>query len=150
MQSLEPRTFLLVANLFGILCAFVLWVQARSFPDDIQGLRDWARAVVLIGCASGLASMRGILPDLFREGQGVVAEGKFDASGTLVAQDSAGATVSTVTLKPSSMMQLPVSFDEGTLRVAVSNPFDAAMLNAVQFDARTPVQFALAPLEQHG
>src|SRR5262249_7351254 len=33
----------------------------------------------------------------------------------------------------------------GTLQVAVSNPFDTGMLNSVQFDARTPVQFALAP-----
>src|SRR5437588_612414 len=33
----------------------------------------------------------------------------------------------------------------GTLQVVVSNPFDTAMLSAVQFDARTPVQFALAP-----
>jgi len=40
---------------------------------------------------------------------------------------------------------LPVSFDDGVLRVVVSNPFDSAMLNAVQFDAKTPVQFALAP-----
>jgi len=64
LAFIDPRTFLLVANLFGILCAFVLWVQARSFPDDIQGLRDWARGVILIGCASGLASMRGHLPDL--------------------------------------------------------------------------------------
>ena len=63
MQLIDPRTFLLVANLLGMLCALVLWVQARSFPDDIEGLRDWALAVVLIGCASGLASMRGILPD---------------------------------------------------------------------------------------
>jgi cytochrome c-type biogenesis protein CcmE len=30
-------------------------------------------------------SYRGILPDLFREGQGVVAEGKLDASGRFVA-----------------------------------------------------------------
>lgn len=59
----DPRTFLIVANLLGMLCALVLWVQAKSFPDDIDGLRDWAKAVVLIGCASGLASMRGILPD---------------------------------------------------------------------------------------
>ena len=63
MELIDPRTFLLVANLFGMLCALVLWVQARSFPDDIGGLRDWAMAVVLIGCASGLASLRGILPD---------------------------------------------------------------------------------------
>jgi type II secretion system protein E len=40
---------------------------------------------------------------------------------------------------------LPVSFDNGILRVAVSNPFVAALLNAVQFDAQSPVEFALAP-----
>jgi diguanylate cyclase (GGDEF)-like protein len=63
MELIDPRTFLIVANLLGMLCALVLWVQAKSFPDDIGGLRDWAMAVVLIGCASGLASMRGILAD---------------------------------------------------------------------------------------
>lgn len=62
-ELIDPRTFLLVANLFGMLCALVLWVQAKSFPDDIQGLRDWALAVVLIGSAAGLASLRGILHD---------------------------------------------------------------------------------------
>src|SRR5262249_45221041 len=40
---------------------------------------------------------------------------------------------------------LPTKFDNGQLQVAVSNPFDAAMLNAVRFDASGPVQFALAP-----
>src|SRR5262249_5316837 len=39
---------------------------------------------------------------------------------------------------------LPTDFQNNTLQVAVSNPFDTAMLNAVQFDARAPVQFALA------
>src|SRR5437870_4840265 len=39
---------------------------------------------------------------------------------------------------------LPLRFEDDTLQVAVSNPFDAAMLNAVQFDARCPVQFGLA------
>jgi diguanylate cyclase (GGDEF)-like protein len=62
-EIVDPRTFLLVANLLGMFCALVLWVQARSFPDDIDGLGDWAMAVVLIGSASGLASMRGIFPD---------------------------------------------------------------------------------------
>ena len=63
-ELIDPRTFLLVANLLGMFCALVLWVQARSFPGDIEGLNDWAMAVVLIGSASGLASMRGIFPDL--------------------------------------------------------------------------------------
>ena len=63
MELINPRTFLVVANLLGLLCALVLWVQARSFPSDIEGLRDWAKAVVLMGCASGLASLRGLAPD---------------------------------------------------------------------------------------
>jgi type II secretion system protein E len=40
---------------------------------------------------------------------------------------------------------LPTRFEDGALQVAVSNPFDTAMLNAVRFDARCPVEFALAP-----
>src|SRR3989441_1143632 len=39
---------------------------------------------------------------------------------------------------------LPTQVLDGTVQVAVSNPFDTAMLNAVRFDARAPVQFALA------
>src|SRR4051795_1745234 len=42
-------------------------------------------------------------------------------------------------------LAIPTDFQNNTLQVAVSNPFDPAMLSAVQFDARTPVQFALAP-----
>ena len=39
---------------------------------------------------------------------------------------------------------LPTLVTDGAVQVAVSNPFDTAMLNAVRFDARGPVQFALA------
>ena len=40
---------------------------------------------------------------------------------------------------------IPTDVVSGALQVAVSNPFDPGMINAVQFDARSPVQFALAP-----
>ncbi len=40
---------------------------------------------------------------------------------------------------------LPTDFQNNTLQVVVSNPFDPGMLNSVQFDAHVPVQFALAP-----
>jgi type II secretion system protein E len=40
---------------------------------------------------------------------------------------------------------MPTNVFDGTVQIAVSNPFDTAMLNAVRFDARGPVQFALAP-----
>ena len=39
---------------------------------------------------------------------------------------------------------LPTDFQNNTLQVVTSNPFDPAMINAVQFDASGPVQFALA------
>jgi len=39
---------------------------------------------------------------------------------------------------------MPVGLENGTLQVAVSNPFDTAMLNAVRFNAQSPVRFALA------
>ena len=45
---------------------------------------------------------------------------------------------------------LPAKFENGRLLVAVSNPFDAAMLNAVQFDARDPVQFRPGHQERAG
>jgi type II secretion system protein E len=40
---------------------------------------------------------------------------------------------------------LPVALENGKLQVVVSDPFDAAMMNAVRFNARMPVEFALAP-----
>src|ERR1700754_3628551 len=40
---------------------------------------------------------------------------------------------------------MPTDVLDGTVQIAVSNPFDTAMLNAVRFDARGPVSFALAP-----
>jgi type II secretion system protein E len=40
---------------------------------------------------------------------------------------------------------IPTRIDNGTLEVAVSNPFDAAMLSALRFDARCGVALGLAP-----
>jgi type II secretion system protein E len=40
---------------------------------------------------------------------------------------------------------LPTDVNDSTLQVVVSDPFDAAMMNAVRFNAGMPVQFALAP-----
>ncbi|HEV8544383.1 MAG TPA: ATPase, T2SS/T4P/T4SS family [Verrucomicrobiae bacterium] len=43
---------------------------------------------------------------------------------------------------------LPTKFENGVLQVAVSNPFDAALLNAVRFNAQSQVQFGLAPKDE--
>jgi type II secretion system protein E len=39
---------------------------------------------------------------------------------------------------------IPVAVNNGVLQVAVSDPFDTAMMNAVRFDAKMPVSFALS------
>jgi type II secretion system protein E len=39
---------------------------------------------------------------------------------------------------------LPTALTDGALQVVISDPFDAAMMNAVRFSARMPVQFVLA------
>ena len=39
---------------------------------------------------------------------------------------------------------LPVTLENGVLQVVASDPFDAAMMSAVRFDAKLPVTFALA------
>ena len=43
---------------------------------------------------------------------------------------------------------LPTKFENGVLQVAVSNPFESALLNTVQFDAGHTVQFGLAPKDE--
>jgi type II secretion system protein E len=43
---------------------------------------------------------------------------------------------------------LPIQYENGTLQVAVSNPLDTAMLNAVHFDAQCPVEIAVAPKDE--
>ena len=43
---------------------------------------------------------------------------------------------------------LPVAEVDGVLKVAVSDPFDGAMLSAAQFEAKSPVDFVLAPRQE--
>ena len=43
---------------------------------------------------------------------------------------------------------MPTHMENNTLQVAVSNPFDTALLSAVQFNAQCPVQFGLAPRDE--
>ena len=43
---------------------------------------------------------------------------------------------------------MPTRFENGALQVAVSNPFDSALLNTVQFNAGHSVQYGLAPRDE--
>lgn len=57
--------------------------------DSVRRLEDGiTTAFVVTDLANDLqVSYRGVLPDLFREGQGVVAEGTFDPQGTFLASE---------------------------------------------------------------
>ncbi len=58
-------------------------VKDGSFEKQADGL---TYKFVVTDCVADLpVSYRGILPDLFREGQGVVTEGRLDDSGVFVA-----------------------------------------------------------------
>lgn len=58
-------------------------VQTGSIKRDPDGVT--VRFVVTDGKETVPVSFKGIVPDLFKEGSGVVAEGSFDANGGFVA-----------------------------------------------------------------
>jgi cytochrome c-type biogenesis protein CcmE len=60
-------------------------VQKGSLVREADGIT--MRFVVEDGKATVPVSFKGIAPDLFREGSGVVAEGKFTAKGAFVAEN---------------------------------------------------------------
>ena len=60
-------------------------VEEESVERDADGLTVRFRVTDL--SQSIAVSYTGLLPDLFREGQGVIAEGRLDASGVFVASE---------------------------------------------------------------
>jgi cytochrome c-type biogenesis protein CcmE len=62
-------------------------VEAGSVQKTQQGSKPSVRFRVSDGIASVDVSYVGILPDLFREGQGVVTLGKLQPDGTFAAQE---------------------------------------------------------------
>ena len=86
---------------------------------------------------------RGIAEDLFLQKLAQALNWPFLEMAKLEVPAPARNKISTKVAFQHSIM--PTDVLDGTVQIAVSNPFDTAMLNAVRFDARGPVQFALAP-----
>jgi len=89
-----------------------------------------------------LCRERGLAEDVFLQKLAQALNWPYLEMGKLEIPASARSKVSTKVAFQYSVM--PTDLLDGTVQVAVSNPFDAAMLNAVRFDAHGPVQFALA------
>jgi type II secretion system protein E len=86
---------------------------------------------------------RGIAEDVFLQKLAQALNWPFLEMAKLEVPAPARNKISTKVAFQHSIM--PTDVLDGTVQIAVSNPFDTAMLNAVRFDARGPVQFALAP-----
>lgn len=102
MAALGVAAFLILRALDSNLVFFLsptMVAEQKPAPDKkirIGGLvetgsvekldGETTRFRVTDGKATLTVTYRGVLPDLFREGQGVVAEGALDGKGTFVAQ----------------------------------------------------------------
>lgn len=65
MSSLDPRSFILVSGLLGILCIIVLIILGRTFPKPLDGLREWIWACGLMVVAALLFTAHGTIPVFF-------------------------------------------------------------------------------------
>ncbi len=126
-----------------ILFASVLGVMPEQY-DEVR--KAWSVAVENGSAESFLTFLGrecGMAEDAFLQRLAAGLNWPYVELGKLVIDNEARAKISTKVAFQYNV--LPTSLKEGTVQIAVSNPFDTAMLNAVRFDAHGPVQFALAP-----
>jgi diguanylate cyclase (GGDEF)-like protein len=65
LSALDPRSLVFVASLLGVLCAVILQVMHRSFPEAIRGIHLWSWGVLASVACSVLAGLRDIIPLFF-------------------------------------------------------------------------------------
>lgn len=114
-----------------------------------QWQKDWQVAVENGSQDSLIAFLsreRGITEELFLEKLGGILGWPYLDLPRLNVSNEARNRVSTKVAFQYNV--LPTHFENGGLQVVVSNPFNNAMLNAVQFDAKCPVQFALSTKDE--
>jgi general secretion pathway protein E/type IV pilus assembly protein PilB len=115
-------------------------------PDEIADLRKAWRVATENGSQETLLAFicreRGLAEDVFLKRLADALHWPYLELSKLAVEPEARNKISTKVAFQYSI--LPIALRDGALQVAVSNPFDTAMLNAVRFEARGPVQFALA------
>jgi len=115
-------------------------------PEEVADLRKAWRVATENGSQETLLAFicreRGLAEDVFLKRLAEALQWPYLELSKLVVEPEARNKISTKVAFQYSI--LPLAMRDGALQVAVSNPFDTAMLNAVRFEARGPVQFALA------
>jgi type II secretion system protein E len=120
---------------------------AEASPDQFDGWRKAWRTASDGGSTETLltfiARERGVAEDIFVQRLAAKLDWPFVDLHKYAVPTEARNKISTKVAFQYSV--LPSALNDGTLQVVTSDPFDAAMMNAVRFDAHMPVQFALAP-----
>jgi hypothetical protein len=120
---------------------------ARATPEQLDSWQKKWRVATTDGSQDSLIEFvcreAGISEDAFLQQLAVVLKWPFiDLKKVTIPTEARNKISTKIAFQ---YFALPTDFQNGTLQVVVSNPFDNGMLNAVQFDAKMPVQFALAP-----
>jgi type II secretion system protein E len=119
---------------------------AEASPAQFDDWRKSWRAAADAGSAEPLltfvARERGIAEDVFMQKLAAALGWPFLDLGKLTIEDEVRVKISTKIAFQFFVM--PVALNNGVLQIAASDPFDAAMMSAVRFDAKMPVSFALA------
>jgi len=119
---------------------------AEASPAQFDDWRKSWRAAVDGGSAEPLltfvARERGVAEDVFTQRLATALGWPYLDPTKLTVDNEARGKISTKIAF--QYFVIPVAVNNGVLQVAASDPFDAAMLNAVRFDAKMPVSFALA------
>jgi diguanylate cyclase (GGDEF)-like protein len=65
MAGFDPRAFILVSGMLGILCIIVLIILGRIFPKTILGLKEWICACSLMVVSAFLFTLQETIPVVF-------------------------------------------------------------------------------------
>jgi len=119
---------------------------ADASPAQFDDWRKSWRAAVDAGSAEPLltfvARERGVAEDVFIQKLATALGWPYLELPKLTIENEVRGKISTKIAFQYFVM--PVAINNGILQIAVSDPFDAAMMNAVRFDAKMPVSFALS------
>ena len=119
---------------------------AETTPTQFDEWRKSWRAAADAGSPEPLLSFiareRGVSEDVFTQRLATTMGWPYLDLAKLTIEDEVRAKISTKIAFQYSV--LPTAINNGVLQVAASDPFDAAMMSAVRFDAKMPVVFALA------
>src|SRR6185312_14042680 len=116
-------------------------------PQQLDDLRATWRSTVAAGSTEPfltfVARERGLAEDVFVQKLATAVGWPYLDLPKISVPAEARKKISTKVAFQHSI--LPTALDDDKLQVVASDPFDAAMMNAVRFDAHMPVEFALAP-----